>query len=129
MPSTRIATGEWARGREMELISAVQSALEESIKIPAWDRDILVDIYGDSQRITPPNRSPKYTRIEIALYSGRSVDGKRALYRAICQKFSALGVAENDIKTILNEFPLQNCAPHGSEAASDIDDLGYQVVV
>ena len=129
MPSTRIATGEWARGREMELINAVQSALETSIKIPDWDRDIVVDIYSDSQRISPPNWSPQYTRIEIALYSGRSMEAKRALYRTIAQKFSALGVVENDIKTILIEFPLQNCAPHGAEAASDIDDLGYKVAV
>ena len=45
MPSTRIVTGEWAHDREMELIEAVQSALVNAIKIPDWDRDIVVDLY------------------------------------------------------------------------------------
>jgi hypothetical protein len=33
MPSTQIVTGEWARGRELDLIDAVKSALEASIRI------------------------------------------------------------------------------------------------
>ena len=129
MPSSRIATGEWARGREQELIEALQAALEASIKIPDWDRDIVVDIYRDDQRIKPPNRSGRYVRIEVALYSGRSMDAKRALYKAIATNLEKIGVAEDDIKTILIEFPLDNCAPKGSVAASDIKDLGYKVAV
>lgn len=129
MPSSRIATGEWARGREMELITALQAALESSIKIPDWDRDVVVDIYRDDERITPPNCSTRYTRIEIALYAGRSMDAKRALYKAIVQNLEGLGVPEGDIKTILIEFPLQDCAPRGALAASDSDDLGYKVAV
>ena len=41
MPSTRIASGEWARDRELELIAAVQSAMLSAIKIPEWDRDVV----------------------------------------------------------------------------------------
>ena len=129
MPSSRIATGVWARGREMEMIEALQTALENSIKIPDWDRDIVVDIYRDDQRITPPNRSARYTRVEVALYSGRSMDAKRALYRAIVQNLEKVGVPEGDIKTILIEFPLEDCAPRGALAASDTKDLGYKVAV
>ena len=129
MPSSRIATGEWAQGREMELIEALQTALESSIKIPDWDRDIVVDIYREDQRITPPNRSSHYTRVEVALYAGRSMDAKRALYKAIVQNLGSIGVPEGDIKTILIEFPLENCAPRGSLAASETNDLGYKVAV
>ncbi len=129
MPSSRIATGEWARGRELELVQALQAALESSIKIPDWDRDIVADIYRDDQRITPPNRTARYTRVEVALYAGRSMDAKRALYKAIVENFEKLGIPEGDIKTILIEFPLENCAPRGAQAASDADDLGYKVAV
>jgi hypothetical protein len=129
MPSSRIATGEWARGREIELTEALQDALERSIKIPDWDRDIVVDIYSGNQRITPPNRSALYTRIEVALYAGRSMGAKRALYKAIVQNMARLGVPEGDIKTILIEFPLEDCAPRGALAASEIGDLGYKVAV
>jgi hypothetical protein len=34
MPSTRISTGEWARGKEQELIEVVQKSLLEGLKIP-----------------------------------------------------------------------------------------------
>lgn len=129
MPSTRIATGDWARGRESELLDAVHSALVEGIKIPDWDRDVVVDIYGDDGRLSPPNRTPRYTRIEIALYLGRSLDAKRALYKALVKKLEALGVEPSDLKIILIEFSLENCAPHGVEPACDIQDLGYAVKV
>lgn len=92
-------------------------------------RDIVADIYSDDQRITPPNRTARYTRVEIALYAGRSMDAKRALYKAIVENFGRLGIPEGDIKTILLEFPLEDCAPRGPLAASDADDLGYKVMV
>ena len=129
MPSTRIATGDWARGRERELLDAVHSALVEGIKIPDWDRDIVVDIYGDDTRVSPPNRTTRYTRIEIGLYAGRSLDAKRALYRAVVRNFEVFNVEPSDLKIILIEFPLENCAPHGAEPACDIQNLGYAVKV
>jgi len=130
MPCTRISTGQWARGREMELVSAVQSALEQSIKIPDWDRDIVVDVYGAGQRNVPTGSSDRYTRVEIGLYAGRSMDAKRAMYRAIVGNLSALGVPDTEIKIVVVEFPPENCAPvpHKGAAASDID-IGYEVKV
>ena len=106
----------------MELMQALQAALESSIKIPDWDRDIVVDIYRDDQRT-------RYTRVEVALCAGRSMDAKRALYKAIVRNLEGVGVPEDDIKTILIEFSLEDCAPRGSIAASDTQDLGYQVAV
>ena len=81
MPSSRIVTGEWARGREMELIEAVPSAMLNTIKIPEWDRDVVVDLYDGNRPIIPTGRSERFTRIEIELFSGRSMEAKRALYR------------------------------------------------
>jgi len=50
MPSTRIITGEWARGVEMALIEAVQSAFVAALKTPQWDRDVVIDVYGANRR-------------------------------------------------------------------------------
>lgn len=129
MPSARIATGEWARGRERELLDALHSAMVEGIKIPDWDRDVIVEICEEKARVSPPNRTARYTRIEIILYTGRSLEAKRALYRAIVRNMGALGVETADLKTLLIEIPLDDCAPHGAEPASDIQDLGYAVKV
>jgi hypothetical protein len=90
MPSTRITTGTWAHGREQEVIGAVQSALPSALKIPDHDRDVVIDIY-DAARIVPTGRSKHYTRIEIVMFSGRSLDAKRSLYQALVANLSALG--------------------------------------
>ena len=122
--------GARARGREMELVSAVQAALERSIKTPDWDRDIVVDAYGAGRRNVPTGSSDRYTRVEVALYAGRSVDAKRAMYRAVAGSLAALGVSDTEFKIIVVEFPRENCAPvpHRGAAASDID-IGHAVTV
>jgi hypothetical protein len=56
MPSTRIVTGEWAKGRESEIIEAVQASLSASLKVPDWDRDVVLDLYNDKRRIIPTGR-------------------------------------------------------------------------
>jgi phenylpyruvate tautomerase PptA (4-oxalocrotonate tautomerase family) len=128
MPSTRILTGDWARGREMDLINAVQSALLSAIKIPDWDRDVIIDLYDDKQRIVPTGRSERYTRVEIELFSGRSTEAKRALYRTIVQNLAILGVPETEIKTILIEVRAENWGLRGGLPASEID-IGFKVEV
>jgi phenylpyruvate tautomerase PptA (4-oxalocrotonate tautomerase family) len=128
MPSTRIASGEWARGREMELIAAVQSAMLSAIKIPEWDRDVVVDIYDGGRRIIPTGRSERFTRIEIALFADRSIEAKRALYRSIVRNVATLGVPENDIKIILLEVPLENWGIRGGVPASEVD-IGFKIDV
>jgi len=128
MPSTRIITGDWAHGREMELIEAIQSALLSAIKIPDWDRDIVVELCEGHRRIVPTGRSEQFTRIEIELFSGRSLEAKRRLYRSIVQNLAALGVPKDEIKIILLEVPLENWGVRGGLAASEID-LGFKVDV
>ena len=128
MPSTRIATGEWAKGRELEIIAAIQASLNTSLKVPDWDRDIVLDLYGDKRRIVPTGRSERYTRVEIEMFSGRSIEAKRALYGSIVQNLVALGVPATEIKIILLEVPAQNWGLRGGLPASEID-LGFKVDV
>ena len=108
MPSTRITTGTWARGSEREVIETVQSALLSALKIPDYDRDVVLDIYDAATRIVPTGRSERYTRIEVVMFSGRSLDAKRALYQALVANLSALGVPATEIKIILQEVPAEN---------------------
>jgi len=41
MPSTRIETGDWAIGRERDVIEAVQAALAGALELPEWDREVV----------------------------------------------------------------------------------------
>jgi phenylpyruvate tautomerase PptA (4-oxalocrotonate tautomerase family) len=128
MPSTRIGTGEWARGSEQKVIEAVQSALLSALRIPDYDRDVVLDIHDASSRIVPTGRTEHYTRVEILLFSGRSIDAKRALYKAVVANLSALGVPASEIKIILVEVPAENWGLRGGLPASEVD-LGFKVDV
>ncbi len=128
MPSTTIITGEWVRGSETALIEAVQSAFVNAIKTPEWDRDIVVDLYPAERRIVPTGKSQRYTRIEIKLFSGRSMEAKRNLYRLIVENLSGLGVPKGEIKILLIEIEPQNWGIRGGLPASEVD-LGFKIDV
>jgi phenylpyruvate tautomerase PptA (4-oxalocrotonate tautomerase family) len=106
----------------------VQSALLSALKIPDWDRDIVVDLYDGQRRIVPTGRSERFTRIEIEVFSGRSLSAKRALYGAIVRNVAALGVPEADVRIILIEVPAENWGVRGGQPASEVD-LGFKVDV
>lgn len=128
MPSTRITTGLWARNREQEVIESVQSALLAALRIPDYDRDIVLDIYDAGARIVPTGRSDHYVRVEVALFSGRSIEAKRLLYKTIIANLTALSVPTTEIKIILFEVPAENWGLRGGHPASEID-LGFKVDV
>jgi hypothetical protein len=128
MPSTRITTGTWARGNEAGIIEAVQNALRSSLKIPDYDRDVVLDLCKPSSRIIPSGRSDRYTRVEIILFAGRSLETKRTLYETVIANLSAVGVPTNEVKTVLIEVPAENWGLRGGLPASEID-LGFRVDV
>lgn len=128
MPCVRIATGTWAVGCEMKLIEAVQTALVAAFNIPEWDRDVVLDIYGDNRRIVSTGRSERYTRIEIVGIAARSMDAKRALYRAIAANLETIGVPRMETRIFLIEPPPENWGIKGGVPASEAD-LGFKVDV
>ena len=128
MPSTRITTGVWAKGREASVLEAVQNALLFALKIPDYDRDIVLDLYEAGRRIVPTGRSERYTRIEIILFSGRSLDAKKSLYQSVVANLLELGVPANEIKIVLIEAPPEDWGLRGGKPASEID-LGFRIDV
>jgi phenylpyruvate tautomerase PptA (4-oxalocrotonate tautomerase family) len=128
MPSTRIATGSWARGSEGKLLEAVQAALVSALKIPEEDRDVVIDTYDDAARIVMPGRSQRFTRVEITLFAGRSAEAKKALYKALAENLAAVGVPQAEVKTVLVEVPVQNWGLRGGHPANELD-LGFKIDV
>ncbi len=92
------------------------------------DRDIVLDIYDETTRIVLTGRSQRYTRVEVTLFAGRSMEAKRALYKAMVSNLAALGVPENEVKTVLIEVPAENWGLRGGYPASEID-LGFKIDV
>ncbi|WFT94318.1 tautomerase family protein [Bradyrhizobium barranii] len=60
------------------------------------------------------------------MFSGRSLEAKRALYKALITNLSVLGVPATEIKIILLEVPAENWGLRGGYPASEID-LGLKV--
>jgi len=128
MPNTMIATRAGWIADAPAVIDAVQSALREALRLPEWDRTLRLVEHAASHFAVPPGRGPRYTLVEITMFSGRSMAAKRALYGAIVRNLGALGVSATDIKVTLIEMPPENWGIRGGLPASEVD-LGFEIEV
>jgi phenylpyruvate tautomerase PptA (4-oxalocrotonate tautomerase family) len=60
------------------------------------------------------------------LFSGRSIEVKRTLYKLIIQSLSTLEIPKDHIKIIIREIPTENWGIRGGQAACDVD-LGFDI--
>jgi phenylpyruvate tautomerase PptA (4-oxalocrotonate tautomerase family) len=129
MPTTLISIRKQRSPEERHaMVEAVQAALVEGIKIPAADRDVRLQSFAPEDFITGHNRGDNFTLVEVSLFSGRSLDAKRALYQALVRHLGAFGIAALEIKVILYEVPRENWGLRGGIPGSEID-LGFKVDV
>lgn len=128
MPNTLIATRAGWIDDPAVIIEAVQSALMEAIKIPEWDRTVRLIEHAPSHFAVPHGRGERYTIVEVTLFSGRSMNAKRALYQAIVRNLGAFDVPATDIKITLIECPTENWGIRGGTPASEIE-LGFAINV
>jgi phenylpyruvate tautomerase PptA (4-oxalocrotonate tautomerase family) len=128
MPNTTIETRIGWITDAPAVIDAVQAALREALRLPEWDRTLRLIEHAPSHFAVPPERGPRFTLIEITMFSGRSKDAKRALYGAIVRNLGTLGVPAGDIKITLIEVPPENWGIRGGQPASDVD-LGFEIEV
>lgn len=129
MPLARIEVRKSRAPDEVQAImNAVYLAQREALQVPEPDRQIRYIEHKPEHFHVPPGRSENYTLVEITLFSGRSLDAKRALYQAITRNLGALGIVPADIFIVLHEVPLENWGIRGGVPASEVD-LGFRVDV
>ncbi len=128
MPSTRIETRRgWLGAQKRDFIEAVQAALVAGILIPEGDRCVRLAEYDEDAFIAGADKGPRYSVIEISLFTGRSIEAKRRLYAELAAAVARFGLEEQDLKVILHEVPRENWGLRGLPA-SEID-LGFKVDV
>jgi phenylpyruvate tautomerase PptA (4-oxalocrotonate tautomerase family) len=110
------------------LLDAVHDALVAAFKIPDSDRIQKIIEFDDENFEIPQGKTPQHTIIEIAVFTGRSREAKKELYRLIVEKLAALGTPADDVFVLLNEQPLDNWGIRGGQMASEIR-LGYELKV
>jgi Tautomerase enzyme len=120
--------GGWIGGRKQDLLLAIHGALIESIKTDPEDKVIRLVEHSPENFIIPTHAGKKFTRIEITMFIGRSIEAKRMIYKAMVRTLLPFGIPAKDIKIVLIEVPLENVGIRGGQAASDVQ-LSYEVRV
>ena len=131
MPSVLIEVRKsYGRDEEVALIEAVHAALREAFKIRPTDRNVRLVAHEPHRFACPPalTQPELYAHVSIDAFAGRSLDAKRALYRAIVANLGRLGVPADHVKILLRELPRENWGIRGGQAACDVD-LGFKVDV
>jgi phenylpyruvate tautomerase PptA (4-oxalocrotonate tautomerase family) len=129
MPNVTIEVRRKYTSAEAEsLIAAVHAALMEGLKTPEWDRTIRLITHEPQYFAVPPGRGDRYTLVDIDLFSGRSLDAKRALYQALVRNLGTLGIPPDHVKVLLRESGAENWGIRGGIPASEVD-LGFKVDV
>ena len=129
MPLVRIEViGERKAEERTALFDAVHAAIVEGFEVPDDDRTQRLVEHPPTHFEIPPGRSDRYTLIEITAFPGRSVQAKRALYRALVRTLGELGVPETDVSIVLHEPPMEDWGIRGGRSADEVD-LGYRIDV
>jgi len=131
MPSVLIEVRKsYAPEQETALMEAVHAALREAFRILPGDRNVRLMVHAPHRFACPPHLAQPdlYTHVSIDAFAGRSLGAKRALYRAIVENLSALGIPKDHVKILLRELPRENWGIRGGQAAIDVE-LGFKVDV
>src|SRR6185369_1801155 len=129
MPIARIEVRKkWSRQEKDLLIQALHEAMVECLKIPEYDKITRFVEHEPEDFVVPPGCSENYVLVDISLFSGRSLDAKRALYKSVVSRFTEIGVPKKDIFIVLHEVPRDNWGIRGGIPASEVD-LGFEIEV
>ena len=121
MPYVRIETRQgWLEGRYNELFDGIDRALVDVLGVPLGDSLLRLHYHADEMIRLPQGCDPRFVLLEVALFPGRTLTTKRALYRALTDAVAALGVPPNAVTVMLNEVALDNWGIRNGQAASDI---------
>jgi phenylpyruvate tautomerase PptA (4-oxalocrotonate tautomerase family) len=122
-------------GRKSFLLAAhqkigdvVHQAAVRTLKLPADKRFQRFLGLDDWQLVAPPDRSAQYLLLEVLMFSGRTVETKKALVRALMDDLTReLDLSAADVEVTIVESPRENWGirgQHGDELA-----LNYKVDV
>ena len=113
------------RPRVQQLSDALHEAAVTALQLPGDKRfHRFVPLEPDCL-VTPADRGPDYTVIEVSMFEGRSTETKKLLIRELYRTTSALGLGTADVEIIITETPRANWGIRG--VPGDELQLGYRV--
>jgi phenylpyruvate tautomerase PptA (4-oxalocrotonate tautomerase family) len=123
MPSAVIEVRtEHSEQMERSLIDGVYRAMEDAFHIDPNEGTIRLVVHASHRYRPDPDleHAELHTHVSIDTFAGRSVDAKRALYRAIVDNFEQLGIPRNHVEILVRDIPRENWGIRGGTAACDL---------
>ena len=125
MPLVKI---ELKKGREksevIKIRDAIMDAVVEGLRLPSYDRNIRVMEYEEAFFTL---NTPYEILIEIAMFSGRTIETKKNLYKTIVERVERTKLLKKEnIFIVLNEQTLENWGIKGGTIATEVN-LGFKV--
>jgi phenylpyruvate tautomerase PptA (4-oxalocrotonate tautomerase family) len=129
MPDIQVEVrGSWLDDKRTAFLEAVHRAVVHALATPPDEPLARLIEHQATDYLVPESAGDRFTRIEIVLFVGRSLEAKRELYRAVVRNLEPFGVPPADVKVVLIEVSSENVGFRGGQAASDVD-LGYGLQV
>jgi phenylpyruvate tautomerase PptA (4-oxalocrotonate tautomerase family) len=118
MPNVKIELAEgYEKNTLFRIRDLVLDSVIEALKLPLDDRNIRIIEYKAGMFQMKP---PYEILIEITMFSGRSKEAKRRLYKFIVDKlYDSLGIDKNKIFIVVNEQPMENWGVRGGIPADE----------
>lgn len=120
--------GSWLDGKQTAFLEAVHQAVVQALATPSDEPLARLIEHSATNYLVPHAAGERFTRIEIILFKGRSLEAKRNLYQALVRNLGPFGVPPTDVKVVLIEIPSENVGFRGGQAACDVD-LGYALQI
>ncbi len=119
LATIQIYTG-WTPQHKQQLLDSLQKVMLESLAVPEDDLQLRLQEYDIAHVKAPKNTTQKYIILEIALFEGRDLAVKKALYEAINLELAKLDIKPNDIFIMLLEVPKNNFGIEGGKPAGEL---------
>ena len=119
LATIQIYTG-WSTQQKQQLLDSLQKAIIESLRVPEDDLQLRIQEYDLAHVKAPKKTTNKYIILEIALFEGRDLAVKRALYKAINLELAKIDIKPNDIFIMLLEVPKNNFGIDGGKSAGEL---------
>jgi hypothetical protein len=121
-------SGSWLQGKQAAFLKVIHQAVVQALRTPNNESLARLIEHPASSYLTPFSAGERFTRIEIVLFKGRSLEAKRELYRGMVRNLRPFEVPPEDVKVVLLETTAENVGFRGGQAACDLD-LGYALQV
>jgi hypothetical protein len=84
--------GSWLDGRQTAFLEAVHEAVIQVLRTPADEPLARLIQHPTNSYLIPRSAGDRFTRIEIVLFQGRSLQAKRELYQAVVRNLRPFDV-------------------------------------